>query len=137
MSPSSLSLRWRRRDAPLAAAAVVASGAVVAELRVATLTRVAAGARLRACASWEQGWLIVLGDRADLPWADGATYLGWDGGVLAPTLVEPWPCADLLREPLRRLSGQQVGLVALLPGLVLAGPLPREPVDPARLDTDV
>jgi hypothetical protein len=135
VSTSSLSLRWRRRDAPLAAAAVVASGAVVAELRVATLTRVAAGARLRACASWE--WLIVLGDRADLPWADGATYLGWDGGVLAPTLVEPWPCADLLREPLRRLSGQQAGLVALLPGLVLAGPLPREPVDPTRLDTDV
>ncbi|GIG74921.1 hypothetical protein Pfl04_33250 [Planosporangium flavigriseum] len=132
-----MTLRWHRRDAPLPAAAVVASGAVMAELRADTLIRVAAGAQLRVCASQEQGWLIVLGDRAELPWADGAVYLGWDGGVLVPTLTEPWPCADLLREPLRRLVGQQVGLVALLPGLVLAGPLPREPVDPARLDPDV
>ncbi|MEU7587333.1 hypothetical protein AB0A95_13635 [Micromonospora sp. NPDC049230] len=133
MSVPPLPLRWRRRDAPLPAAAVAASAAVVAELRADTLLRVTAGAQLRACAGREQSWLIVLGDPADLPWADGAVYLGWDGGVLVPTLAEPWPCADLLREPLRHHTDQPAGLIALLPGLVLAGPLPREPLDPARL----
>ncbi|MFI6262462.1 hypothetical protein [Micromonospora sp. NPDC051006] len=133
MNAPSLSLRWRRRDDPLPAAAVAASGAVVVELRTDTLMRVTAGARLRACIGREQSWLIVLGDPADLPWADGAVYLGWDGGVLVPTLAQPWPCADLLREPLCRLTDQQAGLIALLPGLVLAGPLPQEPVDPVRL----
>ncbi|MEH1166936.1 hypothetical protein V6V47_16275 [Micromonospora sp. CPCC 205539] len=128
-----MSLRWRRRDAPLPAAAVAASGAVVAELREDTLLRVTTGARLLACAGRERSWLIVLGDQADLPWADGAVYLGWDGGVLVPTLEQPWPCADLLRDPLRRLTDQQAGLIALLPGLVLAGPMPREPLDPDRL----
>ena len=134
---ASLSLQWHWRDAPLPAAAVVASGVVVAGLRADTLIRVAAGARLSACASLEQGWLIVLGEYAELPWADGATYLGWDSGVLVPTLAKPWPCADLLRDPLHRLAGQQAGLIALLPGQVLVGPFPREPVDPARLDRDV
>ncbi|MEU8424769.1 hypothetical protein AB0C15_28250 [Micromonospora sp. NPDC048835] len=133
MSAPHLSLQWRGRDTPLPAAAVAASGAVVAELRADALMRVTAGAHLRACAGREQGWLIVLGDRAELPWADGAIYLGWDDGVLVPTLAQPWPCADLLREPLRHLTNQQTGLIALLPGLVLAGPLPREPLDPARL----
>jgi hypothetical protein len=130
-----LSVRWSRRSTPLPAAAVVASGAVAADLREDTLVRVASGARLRACVG-NEGWLIVLGDPDELPWADGATYLGWDSGVLVPTLAQPWPCTDLLREPLRRLTGRQP-LVALLPELVLAGPLPREPVDPARLSSDV
>ncbi|MEU8210955.1 hypothetical protein AB0B85_17375 [Micromonospora sp. NPDC049044] len=129
MSAPRMSLRWRQRDVPLPAAAVVAADAVVPELRADTLLRVATGARLRACAGRLQRWLIVLGDRADLPWADGAVYLGWDGGVLVPTLAQPWPCADLLREPLRHLTDERAGLIALLPGLVLAGPLPREPVD--------
>ncbi|MET8280602.1 hypothetical protein [Micromonospora sp. NPDC005174] len=133
MSAQALSLRWRRRDVPLPAAAVAASGAVVDGLRADTLLRVTAGARLRACAGRDQSWLVVLGDRTDLPWADGAVYLGWDDGVLVPTLAEPWPCVDLLREPLRRRTAQPSGLIALLPGLVLAGPLPREPLDPARL----
>ncbi|MEV4825162.1 hypothetical protein [Micromonospora sp. NPDC049274] len=133
MSTPPLPLRWHRRATPLDAAAVAASGTVVAGLRTDTLLRVAAGARLRACAGRDQSWLVVLGDQVDLPWADGAVYLGWDGGVLVPTLAEPSPCADLLREPLRRHSDPQAGLIALLPGLVLAGPLPREPLDPARL----
>ncbi|MGC4812199.1 hypothetical protein ACLQ29_16885 [Micromonospora sp. DT228] len=133
MSAAQVSLRWRGRDVALPAAAVVAADAVVPELRADTLLRVTAGARLRACAGREQSWLIVLGDLADLPWADGAVYLGWDGGVLVPTLAEPWPCADLLREPLRHLTQQPAGLLALLPGLVLAGPLPQEPLDPGWL----
>ncbi|WP_433132840.1 hypothetical protein ACQPWW_14225 [Micromonospora sp. CA-240977] len=133
MSAAPLSLRWRRRDVPLPAAAVVAADAVVPGLRADTLLRVTAGAHLRACAGREQGWLIVLGDRADLPWADGAVYLGWDGGVLVPTLSQPWPCADLLREPLRHLTDEPAGLIALLPGLVLTGPLPQEPLDPRWL----
>ncbi|MFC4018436.1 hypothetical protein ACFOW4_10850 [Micromonospora sp. GCM10011542] len=133
MSAPPLSLRWRRRDEPLPAVAVAASGAVVTQLGADALMRVTAGAHLRACVGREQSWLVVLGDEADLPWADGAVYLGWDGGLLVPTLAQPWPCADLLREPLRRLTKQQTGLIALLPELVLAGPLPREPLDPARL----
>jgi hypothetical protein len=134
VSTPALPVRWSRRAEPLPAAAVAASGPVAADLRADTVVRVAAGARLRACGG-AGDWLIVLGEEDELPWADGATYLGWDSGVLTPTLVRPRPTPDLLREALRQLTGAQP-LVALLPGVVLAGPLPREPVDPARLAAD-
>jgi MoxR-vWA-beta-propeller ternary system protein len=122
-----MTLRWLRREPPLACAAVAGSGAVAERLRLAAADRVAAGARLRACADAE--CVVVLGDTGDLPWADGAVFLGWDSGVLVPTTLVPSVPADLLR---RAVCGTSADLVAVMPGCVLVSSVPVRAAD-ARL----
>lgn len=119
--------RWTRREPPLPAAAVAVCGAAVSGMWTAVGERVADGARLRAAAG--PRWLVVLGEAGDLPWVDGARYLGWDAGLLVPTTLLPWPAADLLRAALHRAAPHS-GLFALLPGQALAAPLPVRPLDP-------
>jgi len=131
---------WSRREPPLRAAAVAATGDVLSSLQAATIACLTAGAghaadpagrstgapgqELRAVAG--DGWLVVLGD--DLPWADGAIYLGWDSGILVPTTSAPAPPAAILRAALPAAD-----LVVLLPDRVLVSPTPVRPADPALL----
>jgi hypothetical protein len=119
-------LQWSRREPPLPSAAVAATGEALDSLRSATITRIEAGAELRATAG--DGWLVVLGAGTDLPWADGAIYLGWDSGLLVPTTLAPAPAAGLLRAALPR-----EGLVSLVPDRVLVSPLPVRVADPVLL----
>ena len=116
-------LEWVRREPPLAPAAVAATGAALAPLREATAARLP-GQDLRAVAG--DNWLVVLGD--DLPWADGAIYLGWDSGVLVPTTSMPRPPIGLLRAALPAAE-----LTVLLPDRLLLSQAPRRPADPALL----
>ncbi|MBO1419673.1 hypothetical protein, partial [Streptomyces sp. FH025] len=67
----------------------------------------------------------------DLPWADGARYLGSDGGVLVPTTARPWPAAPLWRAALGATTAQ---LCALVPGHALVTDPPAPGCDPAALD---
>lgn len=122
-------LRWRRRDLPLACAAVAGVGPVAHRLRGATADRVGTGALIRACADAE--WIVLLGDRDDLPWADGAVYLGWESGILLPTTVAPSLPAELIR---RAVGGRPTDLVAVVPGCVLVSEMPVRPVDVGRLE---
>ncbi|MBN9618353.1 MAG: hypothetical protein J0H43_01245, partial [Actinobacteria bacterium] len=62
---------------------------------------------------------MVLGELSDLPWADGVTYLGWDGGLLLPTLLAPSFPSDLLR---RALHSEPDELIVVLPQTVLRAP---------------
>jgi hypothetical protein len=121
-----IQLEWARREPPLQPAAVAATGSVVDSLRKATTNRMDLVGELRAVGG--DGWLVVLGDSTDLPWADGAIYLGWDSGLLVPTTSVPSPPAGLLRSAL-----PQEGLVVLLPDHVLVSRTPARAADPALL----
>ncbi len=131
---AAFTLRWSPREPPLAPVAVAGSGPVALSLAAGARDRVEAGARLRAAAT--AGWIVVLADVADLPWADGAVYLGWDDGLLVPTTRVPWPPAGIVRGA---LAGQHIpddcGLVVLLPDQLLVSPMPVHPLSPAALGT--
>jgi len=114
-----VTLTWSRREPPLSPAAVAGG----AELRAATVRRLRAGAELRVAIGPE--WTLVAGD--DLPWADGATYLGWDDGLLVPTTLVPSTPAGLLRHSL------PADTLAVVPGAVLTGPAPLRTADPELL----
>jgi hypothetical protein len=118
-------LRWKRR--------VVGFGPAVPALRAATAERLRAGARLRVAASpADGGCLLVLGAAEELPWADGARYLGRDGRALVPTTAEPYPCAALWHTALTA-GGQPDRLVVLLPERALIASEPATVADPAAL----
>lgn len=112
-------LTWTRREPPLHPAAVAGGP----RLRAATVRRLRGGADLRVAFGPE--WTLVLGD--DLPWADDATYLGWDDGLLVPTTLAPSTPAGLLRHA---LPGD---VLAVLPGALLTGPAPVRTADPELL----
>lgn len=123
-----LSVGWVPREPPLPAVAVAGAGDAARRLRAGAVDRAGSGADLRATAN--AGWIVVLGAEPDLPWADGAVYLGWDAGLLLPTTSQPWPPADLLREAVRHRAGSVAGLVVLLPGRLLVSPMPARPLEP-------
>ena len=134
MSGPAAQLRWLRREPPLAPSAVAAQGDAVAALTSATRGRLRAGAELRV--STGPGWLLVLGDGADLPWADHVTYLGWDDGLLMPTTRACSPSADLLRAallPHLPVDPDRGALIALIGSDVLVTALPNRPADPDKL----
>lgn len=114
-----MKLSWSRREPPLEPTAVAGGAA----LRAATIRRLREGADLRV--SFGPEWTLVLGD--DLPWADGATYLGSDDGLLVPTTLVPSTPAGLLRHAL------PADTLAVLPGAVLTGPAPLRTADPELL----
>ncbi|MBX6166537.1 MAG: hypothetical protein IRY84_02675 [Thermobispora bispora] len=121
-------LTWVRREPPLPAVAVAGAGRVAASLAASVRARAAGGAALRVAAA--DGWILVLGDGEDLPWADGACYLGLDGGLLVPTTRAPIPPAALWRERLLP-DGPAGRLAVLMPGHALVTDTPVRPVDPA------
>ncbi|MFJ4859401.1 hypothetical protein [Streptomyces sp. NPDC088748] len=133
----SFPLRWERREPPLPAAAVLAVGDAVPGLAAAALARVRNGARLGVLADDGPGLpaadraLLVLGAEADLPWADGARYLGRDAGLLVPTTARPAPAAPLWRRALGAAEGQ---LCVLVPGRALVADPPAPVTSPDALD---
>ena len=129
MTHPPLQLRWSRREPPLPVAAVAGSGTVAVRLRSGGYQRSQAGARLSATGNAD--WIVLLGAADDLPWADGATFLGWDSDLLVPTTRAPWPPADLVRASLRRRFGP--ALAILLPERLLVSPNPARRLDPRRL----
>jgi hypothetical protein len=133
--PVTLPLVWSPREPPLEPVAVTAPRHRAAALAAAAVARARAGAGLRAVAS--AGRVVVLGDEPDLPWCDGVTYLGRDGGLLLPTAMAPSVPADLLRAAVQRLVPPGCGLVAVLPDAVLAAPVPVRRLDAAALATVV
>jgi hypothetical protein len=75
---------------------------------------------------------VIIGDEADLPWSDGAVYLGWEAAVLVPTTRAPIPRTALIADSARREAGTH-DLVIVLPQTVLYTPFPRPIADPAQL----
>lgn len=125
-------ITWSRREPPLTPVAVVADtstcsvAGTVRTLAQATVERLAAGADLRVVEG--DGWIVVIGLADDLPWVDGATYLGWDSGLLVRTSLQPSVPAALLRAAL-----PPADLVVALPDHVLLAPLPLRAADALRV----
>jgi len=127
----SLTLTWSARELPLAPRGLCARGAAAERL----VRRLLAGddatlARLEGVA----GATVVClrGAAEDLPWIDGAEYLGGDPaapGLLLPTTRAPNLPADLL---LRALAARTSPPLVLVPGLVVpmgaARALERDPL---------
>ncbi|WP_329120314.1 bpX5 domain-containing protein [Streptomyces sp. NBC_01465] len=129
---------WVRREPPLAPAAVAACGEVADTLVAAVRGALAEGrgARLRAVRDAE--WVVVLAGEAggtDLPWVDGAIWLGEDSGVFVPTHLAVRPGAALVAGAARRYVPDGHGLIVMLaePGLLLSSPVPVRPVTEAEL----
>jgi hypothetical protein len=116
-----------RREPPLAPAGVVARQDAVAALSAAVRRKVEAGAELRACIG--EDWLLVLGAAADLPWADGVTYLAWQEGLLLPTTTYAEPSAELLRRALAERVPEGHALIAVVGDDVLSSAMPERGVD--------
>ena len=121
-----LEVSWRAREPPLAPSAVFALGAAAAVLVRRLLARGDEGlAQLRGVASapgphasYTQRFVLLLGDAALLPWADGAVYLGCDPAapsLLVPTTLAPSVPVELLERAL--LVGHSGALppIAVLP----------------------
>ncbi|MEY9932012.1 hypothetical protein ABH926_006661 [Catenulispora sp. GP43] len=109
---------WQRREPALPAAAVLGIGPAATALAEAARALVADGAALRLVADPE--YLVVLGEEAELPWVDGARYLGWDGSALTLTTHQVLPAPDLWREAALAAGTADAGsLVIVLPDQVL------------------
>jgi hypothetical protein len=121
-------MEWRARDAPLMPDAVAATGAALAGLARATRRRIEAGHSL--LATGNDDWLIVLGPTESLPWADGAHYLAFEGGVLLPTTLAPSIPPSMLTT-----TTHQAELKAFLPGVILLSSRPSGPADPQLLSS--
>lgn len=116
--PAAIPLQWLPRNRPLTPCAVAAQGE--AALRLAR--------RLLACADAEleqlQGvsdreTLVIRGETAMLPWAEGVIYLGQDAetpALLLPTAVRPDFPAALLERALRAQFPASAPPLAVLPG---------------------
>ena len=119
---------WQRREPALAAVAVIGVGAVAGLLAEAAAQRLRDGAELRVVVHPE--YLLVLAAEHELPWADGARYLGWDGAALSLTTHRVLPAADLWRDAAIAEGGGDPGaLVVVLPEQILLAAAPTRPAD--------
>ena len=131
---TSTRLEWIVREPPLAPGAVLGRGVVAAQLAQRVLGYSMDDLEsIRAVGG--DDWLIVIAPPQQLPWAEGAVYLGWESGVLVPTLLRPTLPMFLVARTLARQSGSpDERLRILMPDQVLAGPLPERRVDTIALE---
>jgi len=97
---------WQTRDEPLKPVAVAAFGPAARAL-IASVDKRTELHALRGLAG--DDLVLLLGEEEQLPWADGAIYLGRDPeapSLLLPTLLRPsLPLSLVERAMLRRGSG--------------------------------
>jgi hypothetical protein len=120
MKEELIPLTWRPRPAPLDPVGLAVRGEAARTLARRLLVRDdEALARLAGVAA--PGLLVVLGDAADLPWVDGAVYLGRDAdapSLLLPTAREPSAPLPLVERALlarARTAGTAAGTTEASP----------------------
>jgi hypothetical protein len=129
---------WRPRRAPLDPVGVAGRGEAARSLARRLLARDdEALARLSGVAG--PALLVLIGDAAALPWAEGATYLGRDAGapsLLLPTNREPSVPLPLLERALIARAARSGGappFAVLLDPTRLASILEARPIVRPRL----
>jgi hypothetical protein len=125
MKEELIPVTWRPRPAPLDPVGLAVRGEAARTLARRLLARDdEALARLAGVAA--PGLLVVLGDAADLPWVDGAVYLGRDAdapSLLLPTAREPSAPLPLVeRALLARARTAGAAIEASPPYAVLVDP---------------
>lgn len=121
---------WVRREEPLPPAAVLGLGDVAPPLAAATALMRRRDHEVRVAAGPTH--VLVLGREEDLPWADGAIFLGWECGVLLSTTYRPSVHPDLLAQALRQRLGS--GNLAVTPTQVVQYTASDGPADAGWLD---
>jgi hypothetical protein len=108
-------VQWRPRAAPLEPVGIAVRGEAAGVLAERLLARDdAALSRLSGVAA--PGLLVVLGDGGELPWVDGAVYLGRDAeapALLLPTTHEPSVPLPLVERALLARSARSAGAAGL------------------------
>ena len=116
MDEEVISVVWRPRTTPLDPVGVAARGEAARALARRLLARDdEALARMEGAAAPEL--LVILGASADLPWVDGAVYLGKDAAapsLLLPTTREPSVPLPLVERAFARAAGAPPPLAILL-----------------------
>jgi hypothetical protein len=100
MSAFKTTIEWRPREPPLLPCAVAAQG----DAAIALARRAATSGRSLSCVA-ANGLIVLLGSAEDLPWVDGALYLGRDPNapnLLLPTALAPTVPADLVERALTK-----------------------------------
>lgn len=121
--PALLPLRWRVREPPLSPAAAAATGPAARALAQRLLAM--PDERLRALRGVAgEALLLIIGAEEDLPWVDGAQYLGRDPeapGLLLPTTLCPAVPLPLVERAvmLRRRTAPMPMAVVLDPPLLV------------------
>lgn len=130
MDEERISVAWRPRTTPLDTVGVAARGEAARFLARRLLARDdEALARLNGVAAPEL--LVVLGESADLPWVDGAVYLGRDAAapfLLLPTTREPAVPLPLLERAFVRATDAPPPLAVLLDPPLLASAQAARPI---------
>ncbi|HKH45413.1 MAG TPA: hypothetical protein VKM72_12175 [Thermoanaerobaculia bacterium] len=111
-----ISVVWRPRAAPLDPVGVAARGEAARALARRLLAR-GDEILVRLTGAAAPDLLIVLGASADLPWVDGAVYLGKDAAapsLLLPTTREPSVPLPLVERAFARAAGSPPPLAILL-----------------------
>lgn len=126
-----IEINWQPRMSPLRPAAVLGVGPVAAVLARALIDRIARGGDLRVHAG--PGCVLAIGEEPDLPWVDGATWLGRDGPLYTPTTLVPVLPAELLARAIARRTSSSGAWIALLPDRLLVGDTSFGIPDPSRL----
>jgi hypothetical protein len=111
-------IHWAPRNMALAPAGVAAVGETARALALRLLRSDFAGqlSRLRGAATEDS--ILLLGESADLPWVDGAIYLGKDSGarsLLVPTTLAPSVPIDALERALIRRFAELSPPIVVLP----------------------
>lgn len=111
---------WRARTSPLEAVAVAATGKAARDLATRLLSRNDDELKGVRGVSWNDG-LAFEGAPDNLPWADGALYLGRDGRapkLLLPCALEPdVPLDSWTRAFERGLEREIAAPILVMPGV--------------------
>lgn len=130
-----LKIGWRSLEPPRPPVGVLAEGRSASALAEAVRRLVATGVQLKAAVG--ERTLLVLGDSDELPWADRASYLGREQGLLLPATLEPTVPVDLLGQAIRQVVAARYPggpiQVAALPGRLVVFDVSEGPVDSDRL----
>jgi hypothetical protein len=122
MPAATVKLQWDLRDPPLAPVAMLCRGTAASALARALFYD---DVRRSQCVMVGTGdVLIAIGD--DLPWVDGATWLGRVDGLLLPTTLKPAVAPSLVLDALF-MHRRRTSIAVVTPDLALVAQMPSGP----------